>query len=566
MKKRLAFVLALTAYLCVSCGESSENQSDAPSYYPFKESSSDNWGLVDAKGKVLVEDEFKVQTTSVHNGIFFTLTDGGYEMYSISDPTKSIGERYKDIALFLSDITPSVMKSEGIKYIDKKGKVKFELPLTYVQASSFNNGYSIIVDEEGHNGVVDMDGNIYQPGKFSIVDVLGKNKFLAMKNDNDGEEQFFIINDKNEEQKKLKSGFVCFSPDQKYYVFKDDGEYGVRKSKDDEVIIRAKYEFAYFLNNDYVAVVNSDGVGIMNTSGEVKIKNKYKEIIGYRDGNFIAKRDASDGYGLLDMDEDRTLKFEYSLLQFLPNSSNLLAKKEGDKSYYIINQKGETIKEFAEFDETGIPSQIETMLIPAQYSRYLIYPLMYVESDYFDVYGLVGSILKMDNKNSSDLYGYENMTPTTCKNNMFPNLKVSQVENDGDLEWTPWVDSKDSNKYGSVSYRLGFNEFTYVVYNFYTPEYYLSERGKCVAIKIKLKLNTKSSSHFDQIEESFGKYVKTFGFTNSESYEDEDGNAYVACYYNDRHALRVEFEKWNNSMTVFIYPAGVQDLGALKNW
>ena len=126
--KKGYILLCLVCLLFVSCSNVSNNKS-VETHFPFKENHRDKWGLVDANGNILVADEFKSQPSTVINGMFFVQQDDGYELYSIKNPLLPVGEIYKNIAPFTGDITPAVKEGEGIKYIDKKGHIKFKLPL-----------------------------------------------------------------------------------------------------------------------------------------------------------------------------------------------------------------------------------------------------------------------------------------------------------------------------------------------------------------------------------------------------------------------------------------------------
>ena len=155
MKKVLLF--CATCLLMASCSLFESNKPDI-SHYPFKENKKDNWGLIDANGKVLIEDEFENEPTNPVNGIFFVENNkGSVEMYSIDNPTMPIGDRYKEILPFFEEVTPSVKKDEGIKYIDKTGNVKFEIPIEYHTAYSFLNGYSVIVRKDKDTKADDND-------------------------------------------------------------------------------------------------------------------------------------------------------------------------------------------------------------------------------------------------------------------------------------------------------------------------------------------------------------------------------------------------------------------------
>lgn len=493
----------------VSCsGDVVEN---VPEYYPFKDSKSDNWGLVSVKGKVLIADEFKQEPSPVINGIFFVAKDNYYEIYSVSDPTKPIGDKYKEIATFTGKYTPSVMKGEGIKYIDKKGNLKYALPLEYREASIFNKGYSLITkkNEDGDLvvGVIDESFKIFQPKNYSIKEVLSSDKFLATKI---GEEDnnYYIINKKLEVVSKFKSDFNNLSDNQKMYIYSDDDNYGV-KSIDGKILVRAKYKSASFLNDQYILAENSDGCGIVDVNGETVVRNRYMIIEQLRDGKFIALRDFSEGYGLLNMSEDRIIKYNYNYLSFIPGSDYLTGKKSDDPSICILNTKGEVLREYACFSIDNDEH-------------------MKVHSDYFDVNAFVKSLLyPNEDKKASDLFGFSGMDAQSVAAFLgMDQLGHDDISNSSGYQWLPSVEETDY-EYGSYYYRLGFNriEEKYEDYSsgYYYPitRYRYASGSKCQALKIHVDLSyyTEAYNHFDLIKEKFGSAMSSLGYSTSEEYD-----------------------------------------------
>lgn len=325
--------------LASSCGSSNQDSLES-SYFPFKEGKSDKWGFINSDGEKLIEDEFNASPSPIVNEIFFVRSSNGYEMYSKSEPTKPIGDTYDQIAYFTSDFTPSVKKNEGIKYIDKKGEVKYELPLSYKSATRFCNGYSLITQGDV-NGVLNEKFEIFQPKKYSIMDVFDSNKFLACKIDAQ-ERRMYLINDKEEVLTEYKSFTGMFSPDKKYYLYSEDGLYGIRDNKHQKVI-SPKYKNIEFIGDDYLYVRNEDyQSGVINTKGDIVLKCRYSGPISYKDGYFLV-REQGNGYGIVDKKGDRIIKCEFDYLAFIPGSKNLNARKKDDKREYVINMKGEDV-------------------------------------------------------------------------------------------------------------------------------------------------------------------------------------------------------------------------------
>ena len=74
MSKFLLFCTTVVASIAISsCTNNSEEE-----YLPFQSRSEGRWGLIDAKGNVLFQEEFEQVPTSVLNGRFIVENKNGY--------------------------------------------------------------------------------------------------------------------------------------------------------------------------------------------------------------------------------------------------------------------------------------------------------------------------------------------------------------------------------------------------------------------------------------------------------------------------------------------------------
>lgn len=368
MKKTTLFVCLASLLLAFSsCGK----KEIEATHFPFKDSKNDNWGLVDGKGKVIVQDEFEHEPTPVINGMFFVRTKNWeYEMYSINDPKKPIGDTYYEIAPFTEDVTPSSKKGEGIKYIDKKGNVKFDIPKKYVAATPFKNGYSILYEEKG-SSAVSTKGDIVSFSKYAILEILAKDKFLVV-DKGDVEEQFYgsitkayIVDHKGDVKATLKDFLIedmdgryleeFFSPDLKYYIYCERNDYGLCsgvRSIDGETVIKAKEGTIHiFDDNGNVLCMNDDECGVKDIKGNVLIKNHYIDLKGIGNGLYIAMKKKKDSYryGLINEKDEEIIPFDYEYMAKV-TSNTVVVRKDFEKSRYILlDTKGRELGDYADF-------------------------------------------------------------------------------------------------------------------------------------------------------------------------------------------------------------------------
>ena len=498
-----------------------------PTHYPFKKSENDLWGLVDANGKVLFENEFKERPSLVFDGMFFVEKNGKYEVYSTSNPMNPIDERYKDIAYFSEGLAPCVKENEGIKYIDKKGEVKFELPLEYVYANRFVNGYSLIAKKEVQGNLVwdaiTKEGNILKFSDYSLVAVLKNGDFVA----EFGNTNTYCIIDKNGNKKaELKdmsqkvedNAKSVISPDCKNYIFSDvDEEFdnfndGV-KNIDGKVLIKGKKSIDLaFLENGLVRFNNEDDkfeYGVMDVNGDIVIRPKYQSIVAIGKDKYIVSKESDNGwkYGLINQKEDRILGFDYDYLCTLSNHS-LMAKKSdfdiiyGEKAIFqIITTKGEILVEYKDLFLWSIDA----------------HDFWSVKSDYFDVSGCIKSLLEpLSGSSIETLYGFAGMTPGDCANKMGVSLSKDDIGDNNN--WFPYQ-FLEQNEYGRISYSLGFQK---VVETYYDDDdywqilpHYSYSHEPCGGIRAKLQLNYDARNHIGQIEKQVEEVLLDLGYTKS---------------------------------------------------
>jgi len=513
----LGICLMLTA-----CNMGGGGKQTGSTHYPFKESKKDRWGLVDANGKVLVENEFKEEPSPVINGMFFAKRNGEFELYSVDNPTKTVGETYKAIAYFADGLAPCVKANEGIKYIDKNGDVKFELPLEYIYAKKFDNGYSLIGRKAGEHSAeedygedsswlewdaVNTKGEITRIENASIESVFSNGYFLVSEKKSGYEKEYFILNLNGSDKTQLKDYSPNYlydvfddfiSPDLKYYVFYDDEErkYGVR-SMAGETIIKPKHEELHFLKNGKMKFRDNDDYneewGVMDIKGNVLMKPRYSVILLHDNDKYLVGKD--DKMALVNSKEDRLMGYEHEVLYGLTDKV-FIAYDEGHK-YEIITLDGKSIASFSEFT-----------LVNNNYNT--------VKSDYFDAEACIKSLFNLSGSPLETLYGFYGMTPGDCANKMGINLSKDDIE--GDNNWFPYQ-FLELTEYGRISYSLGFEK---VVETYYDDDdywelrpHYTYSNSLCDAIRAKLQLNYDAQSHTEQISKQLEEVILGLGYSKS---------------------------------------------------
>lgn len=540
-------------------------------HFPFMKNSGGLWGFVDANGKVVVEDEFRNQPSLVIDGMFIVKTSDRNDLlsvFSINNLNNPVAEGFKDIAFFTDGLAPCVREGEGIKYIDKQGNVKFELPLEYIYAKQFENGYSLIARKE--KGVffwdaINTKGEILKFPDYSLLVPLKGGKFLA---DKENSSEYCIVDDGGNLKTKLedvdnhyfdnyeykyqtimdadltkaylnyKTDYT-FSQDYNYYIFTDSNKEtgfvanGV-KTTDGKILIKGKEGVdLWFLNNGKIKFRNRDEeYGIEDIEGNVLIRPKYKSIETFGKNEYIVSKATDDGwkYGVINQKEERIIGFDYDAIEAISNNILLTLVHSTDfingtvYKYQIITTKGEVLGEYAK--------------VVASTNDYGVKDYNCVKSDYLDVSDCIKSLLYPNDgieRTIDKLYNYAGLSPSDCAMLMEMNLTKDDILQN---TWLPYKDLLTTD-YGTISFSLGFSAGVVETYydeddywHFY-PRYTYAYHA-CDCIRICLELNDETKSHINQIEKQIDVVLGGLGYSKVETslYSNSKVSIKVSTDYN----------------------------------
>ena len=326
MKRLNFFYCAVFALLCAilpGCSNSG-NTADLIDLLPVQTEEDGKWSFVDRDGKIKYEDEFKEAPSCVVNGVFSVSEKDGYTLYKAeSKPTPIKNCEGLKAAGYLSDgLIPIVRDKSRITLIDDSGQDKFTLqPVKGKEIVSCAGGYSDgmlkFEIEGGEIGFVNTTGEpvvkpIYEAASdfsdgravvkkddtFSIIDKKG-NTVLKLKKDwtprslfahgviavEDANDHILFVDEKGETEKCPAKVKEISDFNEKYYIFSDGDSYGVMSRKDNEVIIRAKYNKIIFGKNDTFICTDDKDSYILNSKGDVnKTLDEFEDL--YALGNF----------------------------------------------------------------------------------------------------------------------------------------------------------------------------------------------------------------------------------------------------------------------------------------
>ena len=337
MKKRtlmIGFVISMLGLL-TSCGGGSNQKGLTADYIPFKMDKEDNWGLMDKNFKPLFSDEFEGKISPAYDGVFSVQTEDRYALYKAEEKPSLIAgcDDLLYAGIMSEGVIPIVKENSRITYVDKSGKEKFTLmphngkEIIEVMPS-FTYGKAVIKTEDNKQGVINSSGKVIVEPKYDAVEIRDgfmlamnyekteENKeqtniilldnsgkevktfkdrkirdinvsfidgtFVLYSHNDEGEKTLYLMDKAGKELKKYstkKSEPIMIFDD--YYTYYDDGKHGIRNRDNDEIIIRAKYDVLFPVEDNLFLASRNDKLSLINLKDEVikSFGDEYEQML-----------------------------------------------------------------------------------------------------------------------------------------------------------------------------------------------------------------------------------------------------------------------------------------------
>ncbi len=317
----LAFGAALLLTGCAMKTETSTSESTKfeLEYFAFQEEAGGKWGLMNLDGEVAVEPTYKGAVTACLNDRFvvFHVNSELYTLYAIGEEPRKIGT-YKDIGGFTGDLCPVVDRKNCIKYIDKEGNTAFELNevegVKVMRAFNFVCGRAMVLLEDGTWGYIDDNGETAIPFKYSDAWNFKEGLAVVYLDDPDEEGAEWAVID-TEGEVLFTKAFSDLDPVAHVYY---DGLLGTKKNDGEQ---------------SQVVFLDRDGNTVLELQEGI--------ITGYVfNGKFLFFNSESEKTGLMDTQGNVLLKDKYKKLNF---NGKLLAGKASGNRYYLLDTQGEKL-------------------------------------------------------------------------------------------------------------------------------------------------------------------------------------------------------------------------------
>ncbi|MBD5284284.1 MAG: WG repeat-containing protein [Bacteroides sp.] len=372
---RLLSCFLILSVALTSCKNSATE--DLIELLPVQLEEDGNWSFLAPDGTIKYENEFKNWPSAVVNGHFSVEEKDGLTFYKAGDKPEPVKgcEGLKSVGYLNDGLVPIVREKSRITLVDANGKEAFTLnPIggkeVVACTPGYSNGLLQIQIESGEWGLVDTKGKVVvKPAytglynlkdgrsvvlKDSVISIIDKKGETVYKLKKDWEleafnEKYFVVKDANdhilfvnengETQKcpakvKSVSGF-----NESYYVFYDGENYGVMSRKDDDVIVRAKYN-SIILGPDNTFICSDDkGTYFINSKGEITKELDPYEFVFWRENFGLFAKEKKTWVLLNDKGEVRKGCEFYDLATNLSKSDKITSE------YLNLNQMAQKVVE-----------------------------------------------------------------------------------------------------------------------------------------------------------------------------------------------------------------------------
>lgn len=439
-----------------------------------------NLGYIDETGKIVINAQFK-QATSFSEGIAWTvkesgapeaIDENGTPLFKVLDAER-VYNYSEGMACY------SIVDKEGTNiygYLDKDGKTVIQ-PQFY-DAGSFKESMAAVKNKEGQWGYINKDGKIEINHQFDEANNFKNNLAVVKSGENYG-----IIG---------KDGKFTVNPQFSYIVIESNGDLLIAQEgkagwadSDGKIFINPQFDFASgFINNKIAPVKSGDKYGYINKEGKYEINPQFEDATPFNYGIAIVK--SNNKYGIIDEDG-----------KFIVNPQFKEIDKNAMNTFYGF----------------GLESQ-------------------YVETDYFDISGLVSNLKK--NVNSSTIY------------KISTNLTVGEINNIYNLSENDYYTYETTKKIIDTSFK-DISEID-VSFSASPKSYYgFDSNIKPTSVSCEITLKGKASKKATLVYEEFKKFISSIGakyyegksYTNNNLYSVKNGNSILIITTDNQNNISV---------------------------
>ncbi|OFX39327.1 MAG: hypothetical protein A2X08_04185 [Bacteroidetes bacterium GWA2_32_17] len=380
---------------------------------PYK--SGDKWGYVDLTGKIVINPQFNSATVFIDGIALVRSADNKYG-YIGEDGKYKINPTYKSALPFSEGLACVVPENGKPQFIDEKNNVKFTVNTGEV-CGSFNNGLALVKVEDKY-GYIDKEGKMKINPQFDIAYPFNEGLatvVISNKKENKDKAALDSLNaqldaalqnlDNSNNQKVVYSSYQ-----------KRENLYGFINKKG-EIIINPQFKSAISFSEGLAVVSDGEKYGYIDKNGKYVINPQFDAAGDFKNGMAIISQGSM--YGYIDKEGKIIInpQFKYALNFSVDNDIALVWSSDGKAGFidkegkYLINPQFEKGTNFygdiafvRSADKWGIIDKEGKYIVNPQFDKIDVdfenYKYQTVQSDYFDMAGIIQNFLTGTDKNN----------------------------------------------------------------------------------------------------------------------------------------------------------------------
>lgn len=255
------------------------------------------YGVINSKGARLIKEEYD---NIIGDGFYTYNEKYKFSGYIVSNKT-SQGYRYgyidnkhkKTLEVeynSIDRIIENVDENENILIVSKNGQYgivknnKILINYTYQGIEYDKNNKLFELQKNVKYGITDYNGKEIIPVEY--IDIEIKGRYIKTLKSEDEEPIFYNISGEKIENTKYTS--ILDTKNENYYITTDnDGFYGII-NKDNNELIKNKYNYLEYLYEDYFIASNEEGyLGVINVNDDILVEFKYEVLQKIDDTNVL---------------------------------------------------------------------------------------------------------------------------------------------------------------------------------------------------------------------------------------------------------------------------------------
>ena len=307
------------------------------------------WGVIDNNAKIIIDPTYTESIIIPNNkkDIFIctydTKEDGTYKTKVINSKNKTLFTGYDNIyAIENYDENHNLCYEDGALKVEKNKKYGLiDFSGKEILACNYDDVYalkgtpnSIITVKDNKKGLVNTSGKEIASNSYDEITSLGKDtKMYIVKS----EEKYGIAGTL---ECKYKEILPLNSKD--VYCVKEDEEYKII-NKDEEIVFEEKFDEIKTVKDNIIVYSYKDEENAFDLSSKEKLEKSYKELVYTTNKIFIAKD--GNNYGLINMSGEEKIKAEYKNINFYDDVEIYELEKQGENTNEILDRNLNKIAE-----------------------------------------------------------------------------------------------------------------------------------------------------------------------------------------------------------------------------